>query len=227
MDLHAVKAVKNALGGTVNDVVLATTAGAMRRFLQGRGVDPGGLEFRVQVPVNVRAELQRRKLGNRVATLVVPLPVGEPEARRRHERVLEATDRLKHSGQVGGSELLEELADWTTTELLAGIVRLTSQRLAFNMTVTNVPGPQVPAYLLGARMQAIYPVVPLFARQAVGIALFSYDGGLFWGFHADWDAVPDLHDLVQAVDDEFATLRRLAGAHDEETACLPTSSTSA
>jgi hypothetical protein len=77
------------------------------------------------------------------------------------------------------------------------------------MTVTNVPGPQRSVYLLGARMLAVYPVVPLFGSQAVGIALFSYDGGLYWGFHADWDAVPDLHDLVRAVHEEFEILRKL------------------
>ena len=94
------------------------------------------------------------------------------------------------------------------------------------MTVTNVPGPQFPAYLLGSQMQAIYPVVPLFARQAAGIALFSYDGGLYWGFHADWDAVPDLHDLVEAVAEEFEILRK-PRVRRGDTAPCPTSSTTA
>jgi WS/DGAT/MGAT family acyltransferase len=208
MDLAAVKEVKNRLGGTVNDVVLATAAGAVRRFLQGRGVAVDGLDFRAQVPVNVRSEREHGTLGNRIATLLARLPVHEPDPRRRYELVLETTRQLKHSGQVHGSELLERLGDWTAKELLGAIVRLTSQQLAFNMTVTNVPGPQFPAYLLGAQMQAVYPVVPLFGRQAAGIALFSYDGGLYWGLNSDWDAVPDLHDLVQALEDEFETLRR-------------------
>jgi WS/DGAT/MGAT family acyltransferase len=207
MDLDAVKQVKRRLGGTVNDVVLAVVAGALRRFLAGRGVAVDGLDFRAQVPVDVRSTAQRGTLGNRVATLLVRLPVHEPDAQRRYALVLEATQRLKRSSQVHGSELLEQLGDWTAKELLAGIVRGTATQLAFNMTVTNVPGPQFPAYLLGAPMLAIYPVVPLFARQAVGIALFSYDGGVYWGFDACWDTVPDLHDLVSAVEEEFGALR--------------------
>lgn len=210
LDLGAVKEVKQRLGGTVNDVVLAIVAGAMRTFLARRGVEVDELDFRAQVPVNVRASRERGRLGNRVATLVVRLPVHEPDPLRRHRDVVHTTEELKHSRQVQGGELLGALGDWTAKELLAGILRMTTRGLAFNMTVTNVPGPQVPAYLLEAPMQAIYPVVPLFTHQGVGIALFSYHGRLFWGFHADWDLVPDLHDLVLAVQAEFETLRKLA-----------------
>jgi len=209
-DLDEVKAVKNRLGGTVNDVVLAVVAGAMRTFLARRGVAVDDLDFRAQVPVNVRAPSERGKLGNRVATLVARLPVHEPDRRRRYEEVLRTTGELKSSKQVRGSELLETLGDWTAKELLAGIVRMTSQGLAFNMTVTNVPGPPMTAYLLDAPMQSIYPVVPLFSNQGLGIALFSYHGKLCWGFHACWDAVPDLHDVVRGVEDEFHALRELA-----------------
>lgn len=209
MALGDVKEVKNRLGGTVNDVVLAVVSGAMRTFLARRGVAVDDLDFRAQVPVNVRAPREHGKLGNRVATLVARLPVHEPDLRRRYEDVVRTTSALKESKQVRGSELLETLGDWTAKELLAGIVRLTSQGLAFNMTVTNVPGPQEKAYLLDAPMHAIFPVVPLFSNQGVGIALFSYDGRLFWGFHACWDAVPDLHDLVLAVQAEFEALRKL------------------
>ena len=209
-DLAAVKEVRSRLGGTVNDVVLATVAGAMRRFLAARGVVVDQLDFRAQVPVNIRAESQRGRLGNRVATLLARLPVHEADPRRRYAVVVETTKRLKDSSQVHGSELLEQLGDWTAKELLAAVVRSTSEELSFNMTVTNVPGPQFTAYLLGARMLAVYPVVPLFARQGAGIALFSYDGALSWGFNADWDAVPDLHDLVRAVEEEFRTLGGLS-----------------
>jgi WS/DGAT/MGAT family acyltransferase len=209
VDLGAVKEVKKRLGGTVNDVVLAVVAGAMRTFLARRGVAVDDLDFRAQVPVNVRAESERGKLGNRVATLVARLPVHEPDRRRRYDDVVRTTSQLKDSKQVKGGELLEALGDWTAKELLAGIVRMTSQGLAFNMTVTNVPGPQQEIFLLEAPMRAIYPVVPLFSHQGAGIALFSYHGRLYWGFHADWDAVPDLHDLVLAVESEFEALQAL------------------
>lgn len=210
MDLAAVKEVKNRLGGTVNDVVLAIVSGAIRSFLARRGVAVDELDFRAQVPVSVREARERGRLGNRIATLIARLPVHEPDPGRRYREVLRTTRALKDSKQVRGSELLEALGDWTAKELLAGIIRATSQGLAFNMTVTNVPGPQLRAYLLEAPMQAVYPVVPLFASQDLGIALFSYDGRLYWGFHADWDAVPDLHDVVLAVESEFETLRKLA-----------------
>jgi WS/DGAT/MGAT family acyltransferase len=223
MDLPAVKEVKNALGGTVNDVVLATVSGAVRAFLEGRGVDPDPLDFRALLPVNVRSDDERGRLGNRVANLMARLPVSEGERRRRHERVLETTRALKASRQVQGGELLQRLGDWTAKELVAAVVRLAAERLGFNIVVTNVPGPQFTAYLLGARMLEIYPLVPLFENQGVGIALFSYDGGLYWGFNADWDAMPDLHDLVTAVEAEFEALRALAR---QEAAC-PTSPTSA
>ena len=210
--LDQVKAVKQRLGGTVNDVVLATAAGALRAFLARRGVAVDGLDFRAQVPVDVRPARERGRLGNRVATLVVPLPVHEPDRRRRYEAVLRATHTVEADKQVRGSELLEALGDWTATELLAGLVRTTAKGLAFNLTITNVPGPPMPVYLLDAPMLAIYPVVPLFPRQCLGLAVFSYDGRLFWGFHACWDAVPDLHDAVLAMEAEFAALRALAGA---------------
>jgi diacylglycerol O-acyltransferase len=209
MDLGAVKAVKNTLGGTVNDVVLATVAGAVRRFLIARGAEVDGLDFRAQVPVSVRAESEHGALGNRVAMLLAPLPVSEPDPRCRYDRVVETTRRLKGSHQVEGGKLLARIGDVTSREILAALVRVTGRQLAYNIVVTNVPGPPVPVHLLGARMLEIYPLVPLFSNQAVGIALFSYDGGLYWGFNACWDALPDLHALVLAVGDEFEVLRKL------------------
>jgi diacylglycerol O-acyltransferase len=209
MDLAAIKEVKERLGGTVNDVVLATVAGAVRTFLERRGVEVDDLDFRAQVPVNVRRAEERGHLGNRVVLLLAQLPVNERDPRRRYERVVEVTRGLKSSHQVEGEELLEALSDWTTKELLALLARITARTLAYNIVVTNIPGPQFPVYMLGARMLEVYPVVPLFVNQAVGIALFSYDGALYWGFNACWDALPDLHDLVTAVGAEFETLRKL------------------
>jgi WS/DGAT/MGAT family acyltransferase len=209
MDLAAAKEVKERFGGTVNDVVLAVTAGALRAFLLRRAVPVNQLRVHAMVPVSVRSERQRGKLGNRVATLRARLPVDERDPARRIARVIEETRRLKGSDVVEGAELLEALSDFTATTLFAQLSRLASRTRSYNLTVTNVPGPQQPVELLGARMQEIYPLVPLFARQALGIALFSYDGGLFWGFDADWDALPDLHDLVGAVQEELELLLKL------------------
>jgi WS/DGAT/MGAT family acyltransferase len=208
-DLGAVKEVKGRLGGTVNDVVLAVVSGAMRRFLQRRGVDVDALDFRAMLPVNLRREEQSGKLGNRVTSLIARLPVDEKDPARRLARVIETTRGLKRSSTVEGGELLEELSDWTTTALFATVSKLAVRARSYNMVVTNVPGPQFPVHMFGAKMLEIYPLVPLFTNQALGIALFSYDGSLFWGFNADWDAVPDLHDLVEMVQQELETLQKL------------------
>lgn len=207
-DLAAVKEVKNRLGGTVNDVVLAVVAGAMRHFLQRRGVDADSLDFRAMLPVNVRREDQHGRLGNRVAFLMARLPVNESDATKRFARVVDVTRGLKGGQVVEGGEILEEISDWTATALFSGVARLAATTRSYNMVVTNVPGPPFEVQILDARMEEIFPLVPLFANQALGVALFSYDGGLFWGFNADWDAVPDLHDLVELVQQEFETLRK-------------------
>lgn len=209
MDLDAAKSVGKKLGGTLNDVVLAVTAGAVRRFLDGRGVATGGLHFRAQVPVTIRTPEEKETLGNRIAMLLADLPVAEPDPRRRIEIVIDTTKQLKASHQAKGAELLEKIGDWTAKEFLGALVRITGRQLAYNIVVTNVPGPPFAVKLLGARMTEMYPLVPLFSNQALGVALFSYDGALFWGLDADWDAMPDLHDFVLAIETEFATLCEL------------------
>jgi WS/DGAT/MGAT family acyltransferase len=209
MELSAVKKLKDRLGGTVNDIVLAVVSGAMREFFGRRSVSVDGLDFRAMLPVNIRTEGQHGKLGNRVAFLIAGLPLKEKDPRARLRCVIETTRDLKASSTVAGGELIEEISDWTTGALFAGFSRLTARTRSYNMVVTNVPGPQFPVYLAGARMEETYPLVPLFSNQALGIALFSYNGTLFWGFNADWDAVPDLHDLVLLVHQEFELLSKL------------------
>jgi len=210
-DLAAVKEVKNRLGGTVNDVVLATVAGAMRRFLQERGVDVDALDFRAMLPVNVRVEApERDELGNRVAFLLAQLPLGERDPKKRLAQVSERTQALKASSQARSAERLEEIFDATLPGMMARLYRLALLAGAYNVVVTNVPGPQFTTYLLGAPLVESYPLVPLFADQDVGIALLSYDGGLYWGLNADWDLVPDLHALVDDLEASFAELRDAA-----------------
>ena len=114
--------------------------------------------------------------------------------------------RAKASNQARGMLALEELSNWTFTSVMFAFAQLTTLSRPYNLVVTNVPGPAFPVYVSGCRMTACYPLVPLFANQALGIALFSYDGRLYWGFNADWDAVPDLHDLVEAVERELAVI---------------------
>jgi diacylglycerol O-acyltransferase / wax synthase len=209
-DLAAVKDVKNRLGGTVNDVVLATVAGALRRFLRGRGEDADGLDFRAMIPVNIRTQDQSGAFGNRVTMMAAALPLGVRDPRRRLRRVIETMRELKASQQSHGVELFEEISELGLATLFARLARLTALTRPFNVVVTNVPGPQFRTYLLEAPLLEAYPLVPLFRNQALGIALFSYDGGLYWGLNADWDALPDLHTLVEALEAEFEALCRAA-----------------
>lgn len=207
-----VKAVKNALGGTVNDVVLATVAGAVNQFLEvERGFATKGVDFRVMAPVSVRKPSQRGSLGNQVAMWLVTLPLGEPDPVRRLRAVQAETSHLKATDQALGAATLVELSRGTPIPLLSFANRVASGALRpFNMTVTNVPGPQFPVYLLDSKMLASYPIVPLWANQGVGIALFSYDGQLLWGFHADYDALPDTEALVAAIHQSFTALEAAA-----------------
>ncbi|HVH06892.1 MAG TPA: wax ester/triacylglycerol synthase family O-acyltransferase [Myxococcota bacterium] len=210
MKLADVKAVKDRLGGTVNDVVLATVAGALRSFLAARRVDVDRLHIRANVPVSVRAAEERGQLGNRIALWMTELPVSERDPVRRLERVRETTERLKASKQALGAEVLAAVSDWTSSSILSLAVRGSARGRPYNLVVTNVPGPQIPLYLLGAEVEACYPVVNLLQSQALGVALFSYAGSLFWGFTADPELVPDLASFPAFVQAAFSELAHAA-----------------
>ena len=210
MPIARVREVRRRLGGSLNDVVLATASGALARFLERcRGVDLDSLDFRVMAPVSVRGRRQSGTLGNRVSAWIVPLPLAERDPVARLHRICETTRRLKQSSQALGAETLTRVTEWTGSTLLSVGARLMSIGTPFNMVITNVPGPRVPLYLLGSRMLETYPLVPLMGQLGLGLALFSYADRLSWGFSADWDLVPDLHDLVAAVEESF---EELAGA---------------
>jgi len=214
-DIAEVKRVKDRLGGTVNDVVLATVAGAVSRFLEQRGIPlrrQRELDFRVFCPVSVRSAAERGALGNRVSSIIARLPIAERDPTRRLGAVRTITADLKRSKQALGAEVLSSVSEWTAPTLATLAARLAFANRVSNLVVTNVPGPQIPLYLLGARMLESYPMVPLFESQGLGIALFSYAGGLYWGFNADWDQFPDLHDFVGAIDASFRELCEAADA---------------
>jgi diacylglycerol O-acyltransferase len=207
--LADVKAVKNRLGGTVNDVILTTVAGAVRRYLSHRGSELGSLDFRVVVPVSVRTSSEHGTLGNRVAGWLLSLPIQADDPRVRRERVSAITAHLKASNQAHGVEALAQVAELFDPILTLG-VRLAARLHPYNLIVSNVPGPQFPLYLLDARMLEGYPVVPLFEYQGLGISTFSYDGMLYWAVNACWDLVPDLHVFVEALEESFRELHAIA-----------------
>jgi WS/DGAT/MGAT family acyltransferase len=195
--LDRFKAAKDALGGTVNDVVLAVVAGALRAHLFRRGRDPERLELRAMVPISVRAETERGALGNRVAAMYAPLPVGIADPVERFRFVHATMAGLKESGQAVGAETLTRIAGVAAPTILDQAGRLQARQRWFNLTVTNVPGPQFPLFILGRRLEAFYPQVPLVLNTALGIAVMSYDGKIFFGLLGDYDAMADL-DLFAA-----------------------------
>jgi diacylglycerol O-acyltransferase len=209
MDLDTVKGVKKRLGGTLNDVVLATVAGALRRFLQRRGVDVAALDFRVMAPVSVRTEQERGTLGNRISAWMVPMPLGEPDPIERLEKIRETTEHLKDSKQALSAAVLTQVGEWTPSTLLSLGARLATRVLPFNLVVTNVPGPQLLLYMLGAKMVDNFGFIPLVDSLCLGVVLFSYAGKLCWGFTGEWDVLPDLHDFVGDIE---ASFRELAAA---------------
>jgi WS/DGAT/MGAT family acyltransferase len=213
-DLPRFKAIKSALGGTVNDVVLTAVTLALGRWMRARGEDTDGLVLRAMVPVSVRAEAQEGALGNRVATMWAPLPVGTEDPVAAFGEIHEAMRDLKESGQAVGAETLTQLADFAPPTIMSQAARLQARQRFFNLVVTNVPGPQFPLYLLGRRMLGLYPVVPLALKQALGIAIMSYNGRLGFGLLADFDALPDLDDIAAHLEGAIDDLARVAGADD-------------
>jgi diacylglycerol O-acyltransferase / wax synthase len=209
--LSEVSEIRRRFGGTINDVALATVAGALGEFLVGHGEAVDNESFHVQFPMSTRTAADRRS-GNQVAMLIAPLPIAERDPVERLRRVVEITDRVKHSRQQRGIEVLSQLSDRSFPELHGIFGKLGVRQRPFNIVVTNVPGPKDPVYLLAARMLGIFPLVPLLVNQTLGIAFFSYCGLLQWGFHADWDAVPDLQDFVDGIDRHFAALLEAARA---------------
>lgn len=210
MSVSDIKAVKNVLGGTLNDVVLATVAGAVRRFLERREVNCELLDFRVMAPVSVRANDEHGALGNRVSAWIVPMPLGEKNPRARLDNIRATTAHLKEAKQAVGAEILTQVGEWTPTTILSLASRMSSRALPFNLVVTNVPGPQVPLYMLGAEMHDNFGFLPLMDGLCLGIVLFSYAGTLCWGFTCDWDLLPDLHDFVLDIEASFAELQEEA-----------------
>ena len=207
VSLGQIKQVKGRLGGTVNDVVLATAAGALGHFLRGHGIGTTDIDFRALIPVNVRKK-KETELGNRVAMIMLELPVGEPDPVSRLYRVIETTQKLKRSKQAFGVSWLESVADRVGGRFFIQLSRSATRHRPFNVAITNVPGPPMPLYFLGAQMHAIYPMMPLFPNQALSLAVLSYDGKVFWGFNSDWDALPDVHYLVDGIVGQFRELHQ-------------------
>jgi diacylglycerol O-acyltransferase len=210
-ELGDVKAIKNSLGGTVNDVVLATVSGALGRHLHRRGETLSGRELKAMVPVSVRAEEDRGALGNQVAAMMAPLPVWCEDPARRLEIVNESMAGLKDSGQAVGAQVLTQLSGFAPPTIMTQASRLMARQRMFNVVVTNVPGPQMPLYLMGHELRELFPMVPLARNQALGVAIMSYNGKMNFGLVGDYDAMHDLDDLADDFQASLAELADVAG----------------
>jgi WS/DGAT/MGAT family acyltransferase len=212
LPLDDLKFVKRELGGTVNDVILAAAAGGLSRLFEQRGERVHDKGVRAMVPVSVRAPSEQLALGNRVSSLFVELPVGEPDPLLRYRKTVAAAEDLKAAGQAAGGETLVELAGMAPPLLHGAVARLAFTPRLFNLTITNVPGPRTTFYAFGAPLRHVIPQVPIFAGHALGIAAVSYDGEVTFGLNADPAKVPDLDVLRDGIEESLRELRRLAEA---------------
>src|SRR5919206_1031195 len=207
--LADVKAIKDRLGGTVNDTMLAIVAGGLGRDLRRRGVDVRGLELKAMVPVSIRPQEARGALGNQVAAMMAPLPVGCEDPVIRFETISGAMRRLKESGQAVGAKVMTDLSGFAPPNIMSQAARVVARQRFFNLVVTNVPGPQFPLYLMGREMIEAFPMVPLAERQALGVAIMSYNGRINFGLVGDYDVMAGIDQLAR---DFPASLRELADA---------------
>lgn len=211
-ELATFKLIKDTFGGTVNDVVLAVVTGALRSWLQGRGVRTEGLELRALVPVSIRSEDERGEAGNKLAAMRGPLPVYVEDPVRRLRVVSEQMEGLKRSKQALGAEVISRFNDFAPPTLLAQAARLNFSTRLFNLLVTNVPGPQLPLYVLGRELREVFPVAFLPENHALAVAIISYNGGVGFGLLADFDSMEDVEEIAAGIDASLAELEAAARA---------------
>ena len=208
-ELQAIKDARGDGGATVNDVILAIAAAGLSRFLRGRGEVPPE-HLLALVPVSVRRPDEQNELGNRISTILVRLPMALDDPSQRLEHIRKETSRLKQSEQARAASLIINATGWTPPTVNRLISRAMDRPRVFNLVVSNVPGPQLPFYLLGSRMTEVYPFVPLSPQgHALSIGVISYDGGVFFGLTGDRQAVADIDECAAALS---AALEEQAGA---------------
>jgi WS/DGAT/MGAT family acyltransferase len=208
--LETMRAVREAFGCTINDVVLAVVGTAVARVLDAHGELHPDLVLKAFCPVSVRDDGQRMQLGNRISTMIVPLAVGEPDARIRLDAVRATTADLKARQQAVGAAALLGLSEYAAPTLLGLAARVAHAQRVANLIVTNIPGPQVPLYCLGAEMHEVYPVVPLSRNLTLNVAILSYCGQLHFGLIGDGGSGRDLERLAGGIEDAVAELGDLA-----------------
>ena len=222
--LDSVKSIKRAFGGTVNDVILAAVAGSLRRYLLGRG-EPADRPLVGMVPISVRtpgSTSAEGPGGNQVSAMLVDLPADEPDPVQRLRRVSKGTAGAKQQHGALGAETLQGLAELTPAGVASLAARVYTRmrgadrhRPIWNVIVSNVPGPRVPLYFAGAKLEAMYPIGPVHEMCGLNITLFSYQDMVYVGLNADRGLVPDVSDLGAGICEEIADLAKLAAEHGD------------
>ena len=214
--LDSVKSIKRVFGGTVNDVVLAAVAGALRRYLLGRG-ESVDRPLVGMVPISIRTDDQKGQTGNNVSMMLVDLPADEPDPVLRLRRVSSGTAGAKEQHGALGASTLQDLAELTPAGLASLAARLYSRssgadrhRPIWNVVVSNVPGPRVPLYQAGARVEAMYPIGPVHEMCGLNITLFSYSDMIYVGLNADRNLVPDVESIAAGICESIEDLAKLA-----------------
>jgi diacylglycerol O-acyltransferase len=225
VSLDDIKMVKNALGGTVNDVVLALCSGALRAYFTERG-ETLDSALQAMVPISVRTEDQKGTMGNQVSSLLVSLASDIDDPVERLHAISQGTTGAKDQEKaIGAATLTSDWAEFAAPALAARAARLYSRtkiadrtRPLFNVTISNVPGPNFPLYSAGARMVAMYPMGPIMDGGALNITVMSYMGSVYFGLVADRDAVPQVWDIARHVDNALVDLKKAADAQGAKTA---------
>jgi len=207
--MAGVRTVRKRRDVSINDVVLAACSGALRTFLIEHGdTDIEHRVIKAMVPVSLRGKEQHGDtLGNLVSLIIVDLPVDEPDAVARLERIHAITSELKGSGLIDGAQRILDIAD-VIPPLAGPLTRYVSRTIPMNLVITNIPGPPVPLYLCGARFERVFPYVEVIDNEGLTIAVVSYDDQLHFGITADRDVMADLGDVAEAIEQEFKTLAR-------------------
>ncbi len=205
-ELDDLKEIKNALGGTVNDVALAIATGALRRWLPARGVSTKGLELKALIPINVRTETDQGTYMNKVTGVMAPLPVYAEDPKERLRIISSAMGRLKGSKQALGAGLLSANFPRTITRRATRL---------FNLCVTNLPGPQVPMYGMGRELKEMLPILPIGSDQALGVAVMSYNGKVFFILIADQSNLPEIDDIQAYFEESIAEYAAIVGRERE------------
>jgi WS/DGAT/MGAT family acyltransferase len=208
--LSEVKEIRAGLGGTVNDVVLAGVGGGLRRLLQQRAESTDDLQLRTMCPVSVRPDDARGELGNKVSAMFVSMPLDGRSAFERLSFISAQTRDLKERRQALSAEMILSASDFIAPTLMSLAARVVHRQPFFNLIVTNVPGPQFPLYMMGARLLEAFPIVPLTRNLTVVVGILSYDGTMHFGLWADRDHFADLEVFAGGIDDAFAELLKLA-----------------